>query len=63
VTELDKILTPDFVCQYITRTEWKGIDGVKNTIASHRKSFSDWKEEIVDVLNVGDSVVFLTHSI
>lgn len=57
VTELDKTLAPDFVCHFINGIEWKGIDGAKNSITSHRKSFPDWKEEIVDMVNEGDKVV------
>jgi predicted ester cyclase len=57
VTELDKILAPDFVCHFINGIEWKGIDGANNSISSHRKSFPDWKEEIVDIISEGDKVV------
>ncbi|WP_194775293.1 ester cyclase [Pararhodonellum marinum] len=57
VTELDKILSPDFVCHFINGIEWKGIEGAKNSISSHRKSFPDWKEEIVDMVSEGDKVV------
>ena len=35
----------------------EGIDGAKNSITSHRKSFPDWKEEIVDMISEGDKVV------
>ncbi len=57
VTELDKILAPEFVCHFINGIEWKGIDGAKSEITSHRKSFPDWKEEIVDMISEGDKVV------
>ena len=57
VTELDKILAPDFVCHFINGIEWKGIEGANNSITSHRKSFPDWKEEIVDMVSEGDKVV------
>jgi predicted ester cyclase len=57
VTELDKILAPNFVCHFINGVEWKGINGANNSITSHRKSFSDWKEEIVDMVSEGDKVV------
>ena len=57
VTELDKILAPDFVCHFINGIEWKGIEGTNNSITSHRKSFPDWKEEIVDMISEGDKVV------
>ncbi|WP_373493904.1 hypothetical protein [Aquiflexum sp.] len=29
VSELDKILAPDFVCHFINGLEWKGIEGAK----------------------------------
>ena len=57
VTELDKILAPEFVCHFITGIEWKGIDGAKNSITSQRKSFPDGKEEMVDMISEGDKVV------
>ena len=57
VTELDKILAQDFVCHFINGIEWKGIGGANNSITGHRKSFPDWKEEIVDMVSEGDKVV------
>jgi ketosteroid isomerase-like protein len=57
VSGLDKILAPNFVCHFINGIEWKGIEGAKNSISSHRKSFPDWKEEIVDMVSEGDKVV------
>lgn len=57
VNELDKILAPDFVCHFIDGIEWKGIEGANSSIASHRKSFPDWNEEIVDMISEGDKVV------
>lgn len=57
VAELDNILAKDFVCHFINDIEWKGIDGANNSITSHRKSFPDWNEEIVDMISEGDKVV------
>lgn len=57
VTELDKILAPEFVCHFINNIEWKGIDGAKKEITGHRKSFPDWNEEILDMVSEGDKVV------
>lgn len=57
VAALDSILTPDFVCHFIDGVEWKGIEGAKNSIISHRESFPDWTEEIVDMISEGDKVV------
>ena len=57
VTEFDKILAPEFVCHFINGIKWKGIDGAKNSITSHRKSFPEWKEEMVDMISEGDKLV------
>ena len=57
VNELDKILAPDFVCHFIDGIEWKGIEGANSSITSHRKSFPDWNEEIVDMISEGNKVV------
>jgi len=57
VNELDKILAPDFVCHFIEGIEWKGIEGANSSITSHRISFPDWNEEIVDMISEGDKVV------
>ena len=57
VKELDKILAPDFVCHFINGIEWKGIEGANSSIISHRKSFPDWKEKIVDMISEGNKVV------
>lgn len=57
VTELDSILAPDFVCHFIGGLEWKGVEGAKNSISGHKKSFPDWTEEIVDMIAEGDRVV------
>ena len=57
VNELDRILAPDFVCHFIDGIEWKGIEGANSSITSHRKSFPDWNEEIVDMISEGDKVV------
>lgn len=54
---LDKIMSPDFVCHFINGIEWKGIEGAKNEISSHRKSFPDWNEDIQDIIAEGDKVV------
>ena len=62
VMELDKILAPEFVCHFINGIEWKGIEGAKHSISSHRKIFPDWKEEIVDMVSEGDKVVTRTKS-
>jgi predicted ester cyclase len=57
ISLLDTIISPDFVCHFIGGLEWKGIDGAKNSISNHKKSFPDWTEEIVDIIAEGDKVV------
>ncbi len=57
VAVLETFMSPDFVCHFINNIEWKGIEGTKNEISSHRKSFPYWKEEIVDIIAEGDKVV------
>lgn len=57
VANLEKFMSPDFVCHFIDGLEWKGIEGAKNSISSHKISFPDWNEEIVDIIAEGDKVV------
>ncbi|HPG07639.1 MAG TPA: ester cyclase [Saprospiraceae bacterium] len=57
VKDLDKILTTDFICHFVDGIEWIGIEGASSSITSHRKSFPDWNEEIVDMISEGDKVV------
>lgn len=57
IEKLNEILSPDFVCHYLTDEEWKGIDASKTEIANWRKLFPDWNEEIVDVIQEKDKVV------
>ncbi len=57
VANLDKIMDPDFICHFINGLEWKGIEGAKNAISSHRISFPDWNEDIVDIIAEEDKVV------
>lgn len=57
ISLLDTILSPDFVCHFIGGHEWKGVEGAKNSISNHKKSFPDWSEEIVDIIAEGDKVV------
>ena len=57
VANLEKYMSPDFVCHFIDGLEWKGIEGAKKSISSHKISFPDWHEEIVDIIAEGDKVV------
>jgi predicted ester cyclase len=54
---LEEILSPDFVCHFIGGLEWKGIEGAREAISNHKKSFPDWSEEVVDIIAEGDKVV------
>ncbi len=53
----DELYAPDFVCHFVVGSEWKGIEGVKNQVASHRTSFPDWQETVDDVIAESDRVV------
>lgn len=55
--KLSEIMTPDFVCHYLTDVEWKGIEGAKTEIVNWRKLFPDWHEEVVDIIAERDMVV------
>ncbi len=57
IDNLDNILTPDFVCHYLTSEEWTGIKEAKKNISDWLAIFPDWKEEIVDVIQEKDKVV------
>jgi len=54
---LNDILTPDFVCHYLTSEEWTGIEDSKKAISDWRAIFPDWDEEIVDIIQEKDKVV------
>ncbi|MGZ0016383.1 ester cyclase [Yeosuana sp. AK3] len=57
VDNLNDILTPDFVCHYLTSIEWTGIEEAKQAISDWRAIFPDWNEEIVDIIQENDKVV------
>lgn len=52
----DELYAPDFVCHFVVGPEWKGIDGIKSEVASHRASFPDWEEKVDDIIAEGDRV-------
>ncbi len=54
---LNDILTPDFVCHYLTSEELTGIEDSKKAISDWRALFPDWNEEIVDIIQENDKVV------
>ena len=53
----DELYSPDFVCHFVVGPEWKGVEGIKREVASHRTSFPDWQEQVDDVVAEGDKVV------
>lgn len=57
IDNLNDILTPDFVCHYLTSEKWTGIEGAKKAISDWRTLFPDWDEEIVDIIQEKDKVV------
>lgn len=51
-----QVYSPDFVCHFIMGREWRGLDGIRAAIQSHRTSFPDWKERVDDIIAEGDRV-------
>lgn len=54
---VDEIYSPDFVCHFLGGPEWRGQEGVKQVVTTHRTSFPDWNEHIEDMIAEGDKVV------
>jgi steroid delta-isomerase-like uncharacterized protein len=53
----DELYSPDFVCHFVAGPEWRGVEGIKREVASHRTSFPDWNERVDDIIAEGDKVV------
>jgi predicted ester cyclase len=53
----NELYSPDYVCHFIVGPEWKGIEGIKNAVKTHRASFPDWFERVADIVAEGDKVV------
>jgi predicted ester cyclase len=53
----DELYGAGFICHFIGGTEWKGIQGLKSEVASHRAIFPDWNERVDDIIAEGDRVV------
>lgn len=60
--KLSEFVAPDFVCHYLTDSEWHGIEGAKTEITNWRKLFPDWHEEVVDFIVEKDKVVIRYNS-
>jgi steroid delta-isomerase-like uncharacterized protein len=54
---VEELYSTDFVCHFLIGPEWRGPDGVREHVSSHRVSFPDWTEEIEDLFAEGDKVV------
>ena len=53
----DELYSPDFVCHFVVGPEWRGLEGIKGEVRSHRTSFPDWHERVDDIIAEGDRVV------
>jgi steroid delta-isomerase-like uncharacterized protein len=53
----NELYSPDFVCHFVIGPEWKGVQGIKEVVAQHRRSFPDWNETVEDIIGEGDRVV------
>jgi steroid delta-isomerase-like uncharacterized protein len=52
----DQLYSPDFVCHFIMGREWRGLQGIRGAVKSHRTSFPDWSERVDDIIAEGDKV-------
>src|SRR5689334_19025942 len=53
----DYLYSLDFICHFVGGMEWRGVEGTKSAVASHRTSFPDWNEKVDDIVAEGDRVV------
>jgi len=53
----DELYSPSFVCHFVVEPEWRGVQGIKDAVAQHRRSFPDWNEQVDDIIAEGDKVV------
>jgi predicted ester cyclase len=52
----DQVYSPKFVCHFIMGREWRGLQGIRGAVKSHRTSFPDWNERVDDIIAEGDRV-------
>jgi predicted ester cyclase len=52
----DELYSPDFVCHFVAGTEWRGPQGIKSAVMSHRTSFPGSNEKVDDIVAEGDRV-------
>ncbi|NLO26717.1 MAG: ester cyclase [Actinobacteria bacterium] len=53
---VDELCTPDYVCHFVVGLEWRGREGIREQVRSHRTSFPDWHEQVDDIVAEGDRV-------
>ncbi len=53
----DDLYSPDFICHFVIPPDWRGVQGIKDVVAQHRRSFPDWNERVDDIIAEGDKVV------
>ena len=59
---IEELYSPDFACHFVDGIEWKGLEGIKHAVASHRTSLPDWHEQVEDIIAEGDRVVIRIRS-
>lgn len=59
---VDDLYAEDFICHFLVGPEWRGREGLKEQVMSHRVAFPDWHEEVVRLIAEGDFVVVHFHS-
>jgi steroid delta-isomerase-like uncharacterized protein len=52
----DALYSPGYVSHFPAGIEWRGLQGIKNAVSSHRTSFPDWHENVDDIVAEGDKV-------
>ena len=52
-----ELYSPRFVGHFVIGPDWKGIKGIEDVVASHRRSFPDWHEKVDDIVAEGNEVV------
>jgi steroid delta-isomerase-like uncharacterized protein len=53
---VDELYTADYVCHFPVGPEWRGREGIREQVRSHRTSFPDWCEQADDIVAEGDRV-------
>ena len=54
---IDELYTEDFVCHFLVGEEWRGRQGLREKVSSHRIAFPDWREQVIRLVAEGDFVV------